>query len=114
MWLAECGSMPRGSVTELIARGPGAGLPVLAATTSAAAAAELAELTNVVVAGPMADQAAPPSLGGLSALRPGEFLLAVKNPRRLVPRAVFVPARVPSPGRDGRPAAARQPAGEGA
>ncbi|HJZ25017.1 MAG TPA: hypothetical protein VJ370_01965 [Streptosporangiaceae bacterium] len=100
VWLAECGSMPRGSVTELIARGPGAGLPVLAATTSAPAAAELAELTNVVVAHRMEDQAAPRSLDGLSALRAGEFLLMVKNPRRLVPRAAFVRARIPSPGRD--------------
>ena len=102
VWLTECGSMPRGSVSELIARGPGAGLPVLAATTSAAAAAELAELTNVVVACRMADQATPPGLGGLPALRPGEFLLAVKNPQRLVPRAVFVPARIPPSERDGQ------------
>ena len=100
VWLAECGSMPRSSVTELIARGPGAGLPVLAATTSAPAAAELAELTNVVVAHRMEDQAAPRSLDGLSALRAGEFLLMVKNPRRLVPRAAFVRARIPSSGRD--------------
>jgi hypothetical protein len=103
VWLAECGSMPRSSVTELIARGPGAGLPVLAATTSAPAAAELAELTNVVVAHRMEDQAAPRSLDGLSALRAGEFLLLVKNPRRLVPRAAFVRARIPSPGRDAGP-----------
>jgi hypothetical protein len=100
VWLAECGSMPRSSVTELIARGPGAGLPVLAATTSAPAAAELAELTNVVVAHRMPDQATPRSLDGLSALRAGEFLLMVKNPRRLVPRAAFVRARIPSAGRD--------------
>jgi len=100
VWLAECGSMPRSSVTELIAHGPGAGLPVLAATTSAPAAAELAELTNVVVAYRMEDQAAPRSLDGLSALRAGEFLLMVKNPRRLVPRAAFVRARIPSSGRD--------------
>ena len=100
VWLAECGSMPRSSVTELIARGPGAGLPVLAATTSAPAAAELAELTNVVVAHRMEDQATPRSLDGLSALGAGEFLLMVKNPRRLVPRAAFVRARIPSPGRD--------------
>ena len=93
VWLAECGAMPRGPVTELIAGGPGAGLPVLAATTSAPAAAELAELTNVVVAHRMDEGTAPPSLGGLAALRPGEFLLAVKDPRRLVPRAVFVRAR---------------------
>jgi hypothetical protein len=104
VWLAECGSMPRGSVTELIARGPGAGLPVLAATTSAPAAAELAELTNVVVAHRMADEATPRSLDGLSALRAGEFLLMVKNPRRVVPRASFVRARIPSPGRDAGPA----------
>jgi hypothetical protein len=98
VWLAECGSMPRGSVTELIARGPAAGLPVLAATTSPPAAAELAELTNVVVAYRMDEAATPDSLSGLSDLRAGEFLLTVKNPRRLVPRAVFVRARVPSPG----------------
>jgi hypothetical protein len=103
VWLAECGSMPRSSVTELIARGPGAGLPVLAATTSAPAAAELAELTNVVVAHQMEDQATPRSLDGLSALRAGEFLLMVKNPRRLVPRAAFVRARIPSAGPDAGP-----------
>ena len=107
VWLAECGSMPRGSVTELIARGPGAGLPVLAATTSAPAAAELAELTNVVVAHRMEDQATPRSLDGLSALRAGEFLLLVKNPSRLVPRAAFVRARIPSPGREPGPARER-------
>ena len=68
----------------------------------------------MVAACRMAEAATPPSLDGLSALRPGEFLLTVKNPRRLVPRAVFVPARVPPPRRDGESAAARQPAGEGA
>jgi hypothetical protein len=106
VWLAECGAMPRGPVTELIARGPAGGLPVLAATTSGPAAAELAELTNVVVAHRMADEATPPGLGGLSALRAGEFLLTVKDPRRLVPRAAFVPARVPPPGRNHGPAGA--------
>jgi hypothetical protein len=106
VWLVESSAMPRSSVTELIARGPGAGLPVLAVTTSAPAAAELAELTNVVLAHRMDDQAAPHSLGGLSGLRTGEFLLAVKDPRRLVPRAVFVRARIPAPG--------RQPAAGGA
>jgi hypothetical protein len=73
-------------------------LPVLAATTSPPAAAELAELTNVVVAYRMDEAATPDSLSGLSDLRAGEFLLTVKNPGRLVPRAVFVRARVPSPG----------------
>ena len=110
VWLTECGAMPRSSVTELIARGPGAGLPVLAATTSGPAAAELADLTNAVVAHRMDDEATPRSLDGLSGLRAGEFLLMVKNPRRFVPRAFFVRARIPPPG----PAAARQPAGEAA
>ena len=135
VWLAECGSMPRGSVTDMIARGPGTGLPVLAATTSARAAAELAGLTNVVVVHRIDDAAAarhlaavgsgmdpPPGIApgaapepgdpagpaaapdpgyprqaspaSPSALRDGEFLLMVKNPRRLVPRALAVPARV--------------------
>jgi hypothetical protein len=139
VWLTECGAMPRSSVTDLIARGPDTGLPVLAATTSARAAADLAELTNVVIAHRMTDAAAarrlamaagildplpppqplpgdpgPPAgpgsgpataAGGLPALRDGEFLLAVKTPRRLVPRASAVPARIPPP-RDTRPAAA--------
>jgi hypothetical protein len=131
VWLAECGSMPRGSVTDIIARGPDAGLPVLAATTSARAAAELAGLTNVVVVHRMndaatarhlaavADRAEPAatgdpgpapaaSPGSLSALRDGEFLLTVKNPRRLVPRARVVRARIPPLARDARSAAARQ------
>jgi hypothetical protein len=86
---------------------------VLAATTSAPAAAELAELTNVVVAHRMDEAAAPPGLVGLSTLRAGEFLLTVKDPRRLVPRAVFVPARIPPRGRDDGPVAARRLAGEG-
>ena len=136
VWLAECGSMPRSSVTDMITRGPGTGLPVLAATTSARAAAELAELTNVVVVHRMDDAAAARHLaavsGGagpppetrpdvpdpagraagtdpgsaaaaspsLTALRDGEFLLTVKNPRRLVPRALAVRARVPHLARD--------------
>ncbi|HYB16011.1 MAG TPA: hypothetical protein VEF71_11145 [Streptosporangiaceae bacterium] len=144
VWLAGCGSMPRSSVTDMIARGPDTGLPVLAATTSARAAAGLAELTNVVVAHRMDDAAAarhleavaggadppvPPatgpdtpdqgdpagpaargdpgsartaSAGSLSGLRDGEFLLTVKNPARLVPRALLVRARVPMPGREPR------------
>jgi DNA-binding GntR family transcriptional regulator len=125
VWLAECASLPKQSVTGMIARGAGAGLPVLAATTSPQAGAELAELTNVLVAHRMNDAAAalhlarvagtadpelPPGAagdrtslapgptaetGGLSALRDGEFLLAVKEPQRLVPRGLLVRARTP-------------------
>ena len=58
VWLSECGSLPRHSVTDLIARGPGTGLPVLAATTSAQVAVDLADLVNVMVAYRMDDAAA--------------------------------------------------------
>ncbi len=103
IWLAECGLLPRHCVTDLIARGEGAGLPVLAATTSAQVGAELSELTNVVIAYRMNDaaaarhlaRAAGPETGGLTALRDGEFLLAVKDPHRLVPRGQLVRARTP-------------------
>ncbi len=146
VWLAACGSMPRAAVTDMIARGPGLGLPVLATTTYAPAAAELAELTNVVVVhrvtdapaarhlaaatgaldlpqgnpakpggpappgdpGTPGDPGFPTGAGYLSALRAGEFVLAVKNPPRLVPRAFAVRARIPPPAWGGRPAAGRR------
>ena len=147
IWLSECGALPRHAVTDLIARGPGTGLPVLAATTSAPVAADLADLVNVVVAYRMNDAAAarrlsevtgasalagpgqpdvsasPGAKAGLGpvadavelpALRGGEFLLAVKNPQRLVPRGLLVRARVPRFARDAGPAAAPRQAWEGA
>jgi len=147
VWLSECGALPRHAVTDLIARGPGTGLPVLAATTSAPVAADLADLVNVVVAYRMNDAAAarrlsevtgasalagpgqpdvsasPGAKAGLgpvadavelSALRGGEFLLALKDPQRLVPRGLLVRARVPQFARDAGPAAAPRQAWEGA
>jgi hypothetical protein len=108
VWLPECGSLPRRAVTDLIARGPGTGLPVLAVTTFPQVATELAELTNVVVVHRMTDADAAGRLAavvGATAGPPlgdGEFLLAVKDPPRLVPRAQLVRARIPSP----KPAAA--------
>jgi hypothetical protein len=140
IWLGECSALPRQSVTDMIARGPAAGLSVLAATTSPPVGVELAQLTNVVVAHRMNDAAAARHLAGavgaaapellpvgsagavgpaavgpaavepaaaspaaglaadtgsLPALREGEFLLAVRNPRRLVPRGQLVRARTP-------------------
>ena len=114
VWLAECAALPRPPVTEMIARGRDTGLPVLAATTSAQVAADLADLVNVVVAHRMEDTAdggagwprshrtrrrkgttARAGSGFPSALRDGEFLLAVKDPPRLVPRGLLVRARVP-------------------
>jgi hypothetical protein len=161
VWLAECGSLPRHSVAGLIARGPGTGLPVLAGTTSAQVAVDLADLVNVMVAhrtddaaaarrlsavaaaaapagparpldpGRPPDRGRAPDLGAdqnpganpglgpavpavdLSVLRDGEFLLAVKNPRRLIPRGLAVRARLPAIPRDGTPAAPHRRAWEG-
>ena len=113
VWLAECAALPRRPVTEMIARGRDTGLPVLAATTSAQVAADLADLTNVVVALPTQDAATvgrpaaaaqDPAAEGdhgtagsgfPSALRAGEFLLTVKDPPRPVSRGCLVRARVP-------------------
>jgi hypothetical protein len=143
IWLTECGSMPASSVTDMIARGPDTGLPVLAATTSAQVAAKLADLANVMVVHRMTDAAVARQLavaagypdpvlpGGAAAgtaaqaglagpgslrdpwsapaasavdpssLRDGEFVLAVKHPRRLVPRAAAVRARIRRRPREG-------------
>jgi hypothetical protein len=114
IWLSECGALPRPPVSEMIARGRDTGLPVLAATTSAQIAADLADMVNVVVAhrtqdtataarvAPIAPDPAgesdPATAGTLgpgspAALRDGEFLLAVKHPPRRVPRGLLVRAR---------------------
>jgi len=143
IWLAECAALPRQAVTSLIARGRPAGLPVLAATTSAPVAADLADLVNVVIAHRMADggavpwvadgAAAPREVDGAASpssaddaaasrlamagdpatLRDGEFVLAVRDPPRLVPSGLLVRARVPKVSRDGHAAAPRR-AWEGA
>jgi hypothetical protein len=100
IWLTECGSLPRQPVTELIARGAGSGLPVLAASTSAQVGAELAELTNALIAHRTNDDAAarePVTADGAAGpLREGEFRLAVKDPQRLIPRGLAVRARTPA------------------
>ena len=101
-WLAGCGSMPRSSVTEMIKRGPEAGLPVLATTTSGPAVAELASLVNVVVAQRMSDGVASPGLDGARALRDGEFMLTVAESRA----GGAACGLRPGPGRSMMPAAA--------
>jgi hypothetical protein len=111
IWLAECATLPRQAVTGLIARGRPAGLPVLAATTSAPVAAELAGLVNVVIAHRMADgggAAGLPAAADPATLRDGEFHLMVRDPPRLVPAGLLVRARVPPVTRDGRAAAPRR------
>jgi hypothetical protein len=109
IWLTECGSLPRQPVTELIARGKDSGLPVLAASTSAQVGAELAELTNALIAHRTNDDAAarePVTADGAAGpLREGEFRLAVKDPQRLIPRGLAVRARTPVLAPGGEPGA---------
>ena len=105
VWLTECAALPRPPVTEMIARGRDTGLPVLAATTSAQVAADLADLTNVVVALPEnpATDWPRPRTGAEGPGTPvrfptasdGEFLLTVKDPPRLVTRGLLVRAGYP-------------------
>ena len=137
IWLAECAALPRPPVSEMVARGRDTGLPVLAATTSAQVAADLADMVNVVVAHRTQDTTLAARLASTTpdpagekdpaqagtagpgsspaALRDGEFLLAVKHPPRLVPRGLLVRARVPSAaGGSPDPATAPRRAWEGA
>src|SRR6185369_440836 len=135
IWLSECGALPRPPVSEMIARGRDTGLPVLAATTSAQVAADVADMVNVVVAhrtqdttmaahlasiaADPAEERDPAMAGALgpaspAALRDGEFLLAVKHPPRLVPRGLLVRARVPSAAGGNLDPAAPRRAWEGA
>jgi hypothetical protein len=120
IWLTDCGLLPRHYVADMIARGQDTGLAVLACSTSPQVAADLADLVNAVVAHPADDPELVGKLdevtgepGALSALRDGEFLLAVQNPRWLVPRGRLVPARVPRYPRQ-TAGATRREAGEGA
>jgi hypothetical protein len=105
IWLAGCEAVPEQMLCDLLAAASGAGLVVLAATTSGQAAGALAEQPNVLIVHRPADPAtarrlaavaAPvlgrpadpgaPSADDLLSLADGEFLLAVARPRRLVPR----------------------------
>jgi hypothetical protein len=126
VWLCGCETLPRDVVAGLAGNGAAAGLPVLATTTSGAAAAELAGVLNAVAIHRIADPgaaaalaartgtrlapAAPPAAGllpvpavaagTLLSLRPGQFVLTVNSPAcRLVELAETVPARLR---RDGR------------
>jgi hypothetical protein len=113
IWLAGCQVIPEQTFAELVASGPAAGLAVLATTTSASAACALAECANALAVHRITDPAAARRLAGVLAPRLGtaieapavvsaddlmrlgedEFLLAVRSPRRLVPRALTVRAR---------------------
>jgi hypothetical protein len=121
IWLAGCQAIPERTFADLVAAAPAAGLAVLATTDSAPAACALAEYTNALVVHRMTDPAAarglaaavapqlpspvpgpgtvavaaPPVLTAddLLCLGEDEFVLAVRSPRRLVPRALAVRVR---------------------
>ena len=63
-------------------------------------------------ANPGAKAGPVPGAVDLSALRPGEFHLTVKNPQRLVPRGLLVRARVPQVAGDAGPTDAQRQAWE--
>jgi hypothetical protein len=96
--LAGCEAMPEQTLRGMFAAGSGAGLAVLATTTSSEVACAVAEQPNVLLVHRMTDQAAARRLVAampgtvtaeeLQALADGEFLLAVSRPGRLVPRAL--------------------------
>jgi len=121
IWLAGCQAVPERTFADLVAAGPPADLAVVATTASAPAACTLAEYTNALVVHRTTDPVAarglaaavaprlpapvpgtgtvaveaPPVVTADDLLRLGEdeFVLAVRSPRRLVPRALAVRAR---------------------
>lgn len=106
IWLCGCERLPAALAASLIADGAASGLPVLATTTDASCAAELAARVNAVLVHRLADEQAERDLaaavdsvtagqGSLCDLRPGEFLLTVNAPRpRVVELAQAQPAKL--------------------
>jgi hypothetical protein len=128
VWLHGCESLPPETIAGLVAGGASAGLPVLATSTSPAAA-DMAGMMSTVLIHRIADEAAAVSLAArtgarmapagtapadgqelvahpavpartLLTLAPADFALAVNSPRyRLVQPGQAVPARLPSQAR---------------
>jgi hypothetical protein len=103
VWIPGCDALPADALVPLVSGGGVAGLPVLMTTASSSVARELAGLVGVVVIHRLADSAEAADLAGLTGtglraapLGRGEFVLAVKAPRRR-PAVLgrLVPARLP-------------------
>lgn len=122
VWLTGCQAISEPVLRDLIAAGPRTGLAVVATTSYAPAARDLAQQLNTLLVHRVADQgvaqrlaavasprlsspevAIPPepagALGGLrpevlTGLRDGEFLLSVAGSKRLVPRAQAIRAKI--------------------
>ena len=96
VWLCGCENLPAQIVADLVDRGAASGLPVLATTTSATSAAELAGLVNTLVIHRLTDVEAARSL----AARTGQRLVPATSPGSTAPAAVS------SVGAGGAPSAA--------
>jgi hypothetical protein len=142
-WFDHCEGLPQHTLRDLISHGAEAGLPVMLTTTSARAAAGLADQVNALVIHRIPDPdsaaqfaaqtgerlvpgawAAPgdPELtpvsqvpaSALQALGRGRFTLVVRRPvGRLVTTARTVPAALPSPAGSAPPGSAGRARGPG-
>jgi hypothetical protein len=95
IWLAGCEAIPEQTLSALLAAGSGAGLAVLATTTSGQVAGALAEQPNALLVHRMTDSAAARRLAAVAgtdddllSMADGEFLFAVARPRRLLPHTL--------------------------
>jgi hypothetical protein len=84
VWLCGCENLPAQLVANLVDGGAASGLPVLATTTSATSAAELAGLVNALVIHQITDVEASRSLAG----RTGQRLVPATSPGSPAPAAV--------------------------
>jgi hypothetical protein len=110
VWLIGCEALGERTLTDLIAAGGAAGLPVIATTSSVRAAAELAELPNALVVHRVSEPAAARRLAAVAAPRllPATGLPATGLPGTGLPASGFsgtgVPgAGAPAPGIHGPP-----------
>jgi hypothetical protein len=94
-WFSGCEQLPPAALAELVAAGYRAGLTVVLSTTSAGAAASLADAVNVLALHPVDDEAAAAELAGLASAQHGTG-----------PLAAFSTAQAPSAAAGAGPAGA--------
>jgi hypothetical protein len=84
VWLCGCENLPAQMIANLVSGGAASGLPVLATTTSARSAAELAGLMNTLVIHQLTDVEVARSLAG----RTGQRLVPAASPGLPAPAAL--------------------------